>query len=198
MKNKNLIRRITAGFTAFAASVACTTTTSMIAPVSELTAVAADDTDNYAKLLQYSMYLYDGNMCGGDVDKKSGFSWRGNCHTDDAVPGGFHDCGDHVKFGITAGYSGTTLGWAYYEYKDVFDELGQTGHLKLLTDHFCKYFKDCTTLSGGNVTDFVYQIGDGDMDHNSYWGPPEKQDSSSRKVFRTSSGASDVECNFNG
>ena len=76
MKNKNLIRRITAGFTAFAASVACTTTTSMIAPVSELTAVAADDTDNYAKLLQYSMYLYDGNMCGGDVDKKSGFSIR--------------------------------------------------------------------------------------------------------------------------
>lgn len=196
MKNKNLIRRITAGFTAFAASVACTTTTSMIAPVSKLTAVAADDTDNYAKLLQYSMYLYDGNMCGGDVDKKSGFSWRGNCHTDDAVPGGFHDCGDHVKFGITAGYSGTTLGWAYYEYKDVFDELGQTGHLKLLTDHFCKYFKDCTTLSGGNVTDFVYQIGDGDMDHNSYWGPPEKQDSSSRKVFRTSSGASDVAAEY--
>ncbi len=192
MKNKNLIRRVAAGFTAFATSVACSATGAASLP----TAVAADDTDNYAKLLQYSMYLYDGNMCGKDVDKKSGFSWRGNCHTDDEVPGGFHDCGDHVKFGITAGYSGTTLGWAYYEYKDVFDELGQTGHLKLLTDHFCKYFKDCTTLSGGNVTDFVYQIGDGDMDHNSYWGPPEKQDSSSRKVFRTSSGASDVAAEY--
>ncbi|MDO4864511.1 MAG: glycoside hydrolase family 9 protein [Ruminococcus sp.] len=192
MKNKNLIRRITAGFTAFAASVACSATGAAPLP----TAVAADDTDNYAKLLQYSMYLYDGNMCGNEVEKKSGFSWRGNCHTDDAVPGGFHDCGDHVKFGITAGYSGTTLGWAYYEYKDVFDELGQTGHLKLLTDHFCKYFKDCTTLNGDTVSDFVYQIGDGGMDHNSYWGPPEEQDSSSRTVFKTSSGASDVAAEY--
>ncbi len=135
-------------------------------------------------------------MCGNEVDEKSGFSWRGDCHTDDDVPGGYHDCGDHVKFGITAGYSTSTLGWSYREYKDVFDSLGQTGHLKLITDHFCKYFKDCTTLSGGSVTDFVYQIGDGDADHNTYWGPPEQQDKSSRKTFRTSSGASDVAAEY--
>ena len=192
MKNKNLIRRVTAGFTAFATSVACSAAGAAVLP----TAVAADDTDNYAKLLQYSLYMYDANMCGSDVDESSGFSWRGDCHTDDAVPGGYHDCGDHVKFGITAGYSGATLGWSYYEYKDVFDSLGQTGHLKLITDRFCKYFKDCTTLSGGSVTDFVYQIGDGNADHNTYWGPPEQQDSSSRKVFRTSSGASDVAAEY--
>ncbi len=196
MKKQKLLSRISASLTAAATSVSFLAS-GMFAPVTaEMTANAADDTDNYAKLLQYSMYLYDGNMCGDEVEKKSAFSWRGNCHTEDAVPGGYHDCGDHVKFGITAGYSGTTLGWAYYEYKDVFDKLGQTGHLKLLTDHFCKYFKDCTTLSGGNVTDFVYQIGDGDADHNTYWGPPEKQDSSSRKVFRTSSGASDVAAEY--
>lgn len=192
MKNKNLVRRITSGFTAFAAAAACSTTGMFAAP----TVIAAEDTDNYAKLLQYSLYMYDANMCGSDVDESSGFSWRGDCHTDDAVPGGYHDCGDHVKFGITAGYSGATLGWSYYEYKDVFDSLGQTGHLKLITDRFCKYFKDCTTLSGGSVTDFVYQIGDGGADHNSYWGPPEQQDSSSRKVFRTSSGASDIAAEY--
>ena len=196
MKNQKLIRRLTSGLTAFAAAATCVTTGLFAPQNAAVIANAADDTDNYAKLLQYSMYLYDGNMCGGEVEKKSGFSWRGNCHVDDAVPGGFHDCGDHVKFGITAGYSGTTLGWAYYEYKDVFDELGQTGHLKLLTDHFCKYFKDSTTLSGDTVTELVYQIGDGNMDHNQYWGPPEKQDSSSRKVFKTSNGAADVAAEY--
>ena len=69
MKNKNLIRRVTAGFTAFAAAVACSATSTAALP----TVVAADDTDNYAKLLQYSMYLYDGNMCGKEVEQKSAF-----------------------------------------------------------------------------------------------------------------------------
>ena len=157
---------------------------------------AAPDSDNYAKLLQYSLYMYDANMCGTDVESSSGFSWRGNCHTGDAVTGGYHDCGDHVKFGITAGYSAATLGWSYYEYKDVFDELGQTGHLKLITDRFAQYFKDSTTLSGGTVTNLVYQIGNGDADHNSYWGPPEEQDQSSRTKYETSSGASDVAAEY--
>ena len=53
--------------------------------------VHAADTDNYAKLLQYSMYFYDGNMCGDDVDSASAFDWRGDCHTGDEVVGGFHD-----------------------------------------------------------------------------------------------------------
>lgn len=56
---------------------------------------------NYAKLLQESLYLYDANMCGSDVSAKSEFSWRSNCHTEDAkttyngktvdVSGGYHD-----------------------------------------------------------------------------------------------------------
>ena len=47
--------------------------------------VHAADTDNYAKLLQYSMYFYDANMCGDEVASESAMDWRGNCHTDDAV-----------------------------------------------------------------------------------------------------------------
>ncbi|MBQ9898742.1 MAG: glycoside hydrolase family 9 protein [Ruminococcus sp.] len=195
MKKFKLVRKLTAGFTSAVTAAVCAAS-SFSAPTAVITASAAPDTENYAKLLQYSLYMYDANMCGDQVDEKSGFSWRGDCHTGDLVPGGFHDCGDHVKFGITAGYSAATLGWSYMEYGDVFDELGQTGHLKLITDHFAKYFRDCTTLSGGTVTNFIYQIGDGDMDHNQYWGPPEEQDQSSRKVFQTSSGASDIAAEY--
>ena len=161
--------------------------------------VHAADTDNYAKLLQYSMYFYDGNMCGDDVDSASAFDWRGDCHTGDEVVGGFHDAGDHVKFGLPAGYSAATLGWGYYEFKDAYDSLGQTAHLKEITNRFCKYFKDCTVLSGDTVSKFCYQIGQGGggNDHG-YWGPPETQESikGSRKAFWTSSGASDIAAEY--
>ena len=73
------------------------------------TTVVAADNDNYAKLLQYSLYFYDANMCG-DVSGCA-FSWRGNCHTSDDVVGGFHDAGDHVMFGLPQGYAASTLGW---------------------------------------------------------------------------------------
>ena len=43
----------------------------------------SDISYNYAKLLQYSLYLYDANMCGPNVGSRSLLSWRGNCHTYD-------------------------------------------------------------------------------------------------------------------
>ena len=92
--------------------------------------------NNWAKLLQYTLYFYDANMCGTGVADNNRLSWRGNCHVYDAkvpmhpidddhsgtnlpesfmekykdildpdgdgfidVAGGFHDAGDHVKFG---------------------------------------------------------------------------------------------------
>lgn len=171
------------------ASIAAPITTS-VAPA--LTANAAD-TDNYAKLLQYSLYFYDANMCGNDVGTKSGMSWRGNCHTNDEVPGGFHDAGDHAMFGLPQGFTAATLGWSYYEFKDAFDATGQGDHLKMITDHFCDFFKRSTKLNGDSVSNFLYQKGDGDEDHG-YWGPPEKQ--GGRQMFWTNNGASDIAAEY--
>jgi hypothetical protein len=161
---------------------------SAVAP--SLNANAADN-DNYARLLQYSLYFYDANMCGDT--SKGGMSWRSNCHMDDEVPGGFHDAGDHAMFGLPQGYTASTLGWAYHEFPDAFTATGQDAHLKVITDHFCDFFKRSTKLSGGNVTNFLYQKGDGNEDHG-YWGPPEKQ--GSRKMFWTSNGASDIAAEY--
>lgn len=170
-----------------AASVAGSFTTA--AP--SLNAAAAND--DYAKLLQYSLYFYDANMCGSEVNSKCGLTWRGNCHTDDEVQGGFHDAGDHAMFGLPQGFTASTLGWAYYEFPDAFDETGQTDHLKMITDHFCDFFKRSTKLSGDSVTNFLYQKGDGTVDH-SYWGPPESQ--GSRQMFWTSNGASEIAAQY--
>ena len=109
--------------------------------------VSAAETDyNYAKLLQYSQYFYDANMCGTEVGENNQYTWRNDCHIYDAklpldstntnmtdsfisqnktvldpdgdgmvdVSGGFHDAGDHVKFGMPEAYSGSTLGWGFY------------------------------------------------------------------------------------
>ncbi|HRU97264.1 MAG TPA: glycoside hydrolase family 9 protein [Ruminococcus sp.] len=152
----------------------------------------AADSDNYAKLLQYSLYFYDANMCGDN--SKGGLSWRSNCHMDDEVPGGFHDAGDHVMFGLPQGYTAAALGLSYYEFKDAYEATGQADHIKVILDHFCTYFRNSTKLSGDSVSNFLYQKGEGNADHG-YWGPPETQ-GSGRKMYWTSNGASDIAANY--
>lgn len=151
---------------------------------------------NYAKVLQESLYFYDANMCG-NLEGKCALSWRGNCHTKQDssvtytnngktytldVSGGFHDAGDHVKFGLPQGYAASMLGMSYYQFKDAFEELGQTEHLKTITDYFCDYFKRCTVYEGNDVIAFCYQVGDGGSDH-AIWSAPENQDGLERPAF---------------
>ncbi|MCR5543505.1 MAG: glycoside hydrolase family 9 protein [Eubacterium sp.] len=168
-----------------------------VTPISD-TAVDCkfDPKPNYAKLLQESLYFFDMNMCGDDVDEKTGVLWRGNCHTDDIttydgdevnVTGGYHDSGDHVKLGLPQAYAASTLGIIYKEYKSDFEELGQDEHIKLHLNRFADYFKNCTVLDNeGNVKAFCYQVGNGVADHE-YWGAPEKQGARKNYIKFTSS-----------
>ena len=154
---------------------------------------------NYAKALQESLYFYDANMCG-NLEDTCALSWRGNCHTYDKnvtytkngktynvdASGGFHDAGDHVKFGLPQGYAASMLGMSYYQFKDAFDELGQKEHLKKITDYFCDYFKRCTVYEGDQVIAFCYQVGDGNTDHG-VWTAPEGQTISRPAFFADAS-----------
>jgi len=150
---------------------------------------------NFAKLLQESLYFYDANMCGQDVATRSAFSWRGNCHAGDQsvivngrtvnVSGGFHDAGDHLKYGLTQAYSSMLLGYAYLEYTTSFSDTKTTEHLKTLQKHFTEYFERCTVLNDdGSVNAFVYMVSDGPEDH-SKWSSPESQNEV-RHVYYTS------------
>jgi endoglucanase len=92
------------------------------------------------------------------------------------LSGGYHDAGDHVKFGLPQGYSGSTLGWGLYEFSDAFQQSGQLVHMQSIARRFTDYFiKSTFRDSSGNVIAFAYQVGNGDVDH-SYWGPSELQD----------------------
>ncbi|HOV27462.1 MAG TPA: glycoside hydrolase family 9 protein [Pseudobacteroides sp.] len=132
---------------------------------------------DYATALRYAIEFYDANKCGKEAVEDNVFEWRtGPCHVTDGVDvgldltGGFHDAGDHVKFGLPQGYTASVLGWSIYEFRDVFDATGNTdkmlSQLKYFTDYFLKCHPDPTT--------FYYQLGDGIIDHQ-YWGAPELQ-----------------------
>jgi hypothetical protein len=148
---------------------------------------AGDTGVNYARLLQYLLYFYDANMCGPDVSEASGMTWRGNCHVQDAeidtpfgimdLSGGFHDSGDHIKFGVPAALTAMTLGLSYHEFKDAFVQTGQDEHMEIILKRFAVYFKKCTVLKeDGSLEAYAYQVGDG-RDH-AFWGGPEAQCSS--------------------
>lgn len=91
------------------------------------------------------------------------------------LTGGWHDAGDHVKFGLPGSYSASTVGWGYYEFRDSYKDLGLDKHVEDELRWINDYFMKATFLDGdGKVVAYCYQVGEGNNDHN-YWCPPELQ-----------------------
>jgi endoglucanase len=172
-------------------AVAMSLTTATV-PVFNASA-ASVSSSSYPEALKASIMFYDANKCGKDVANDNVFSWRGACHTTDGengvdLTGGFHDCGDHIKFGITNGYAASILGWSLYEFKGAFDASGNTKKMLSTLKYFTDYIMKCRISS----SKYCYHIGD-PSDHD-YWGPPEQQ-TGSRSTIRymgSGQGAADV------
>ncbi len=166
--------------------------------------VSAAENENYAEALEISLYFYDANQCGCEVDDNC-LTWRGNCHTYDSeasldkatklsssaksviqsqnggsstvdLSGGYHDAGDHVKFNITMAFNASSLGWAYYAYPEAFKDTGTEGHLFYVLRETADYLMKSTFLNdSGEVAAICHTVGNGDIDHNITWGAPETQ-----------------------
>ncbi len=169
---------------------------------SGLTSVSAADGLSYGDALKLSLYFFDANECGTEVDDNP-LTWRGNCHTYDAqaslsaatglsasetalikaanggsdtvdVSGGYHDAGDHLKFSVTMGYAATGLAWSYYSYPDAYEKTGSKDHLFDILKKTCDYLMKVTYLDdSGDVAAFCYMVG-GANDHDE-WSAPEGQ-----------------------
>jgi endoglucanase len=158
---------------------------------------------NYAEALQKSLYFYDANKCNLQTQSRlewrgpchmldyemplneestnmsvsfisanmSAIDPDGDGTMD--LSGGYHDAGDHVKFGLPQGYSASTLGWGLNEFKQSFIDIGAYDHMLDILRYFTDYFLRATFKdSSGNVVAFCYQVGDGAADHVC-WCPPE-------------------------
>jgi len=103
------------------------------------------------------------------------------------VSGGFHDAGDHVKFGLPEAYAASVVSWGYYEFRQAYEETDQAEHVETICRHFCDYFMRSTFRDdNGDVVAFCYQVGDGAVDHQ-YWQSPEIDAMGRPAFFATSS-----------
>lgn len=89
--------------------------------------------------------------------------------------GGMHDAGDHVKFGLPGSYAASTLGWGYYEFREAYEKTGNAEHMEDILHAFCDfYLKSLYYDKDGKLLAYVYQVGEGNIDHN-YWVCPDLQ-----------------------
>jgi len=171
-------------------AILCLLATLIVLPTFTLRPHFGQTTFDYGDALEKAMWFFDANKCGPNAATDNVFSWRAACHTSDGsaaspardLTGGFHDAGDHVKFGLPQGYSASVLGWSLYEYRAEFDSAGMTAK----TLRTLKYYTDYFLKSHPNATTFYYQVGDGNADHG-FWGSPELQTGSRPLIVATPS-----------
>jgi len=121
---------------------------------------------NYGEVLQKSLFFYEAQQ-SGQLPDWNRVSWRGDSNVNDAttegedVSGGWHDAGDHIKFGFPMAFSVTALNWGYLEYTEAYTNTGQDqifkNNIRWVTDYLMK----CHT--GPN--EFVAQVSDKTTDH---------------------------------
>ncbi len=138
---------------------------------------------NYADYLAGSIMFYEANKCGPNQTGINRFNWRGDCHVNDSAiytmpdgtelhidaTGGYHDAGDHIKFGMTNAYMASTLGWGFYQFRDQYEQTGQNVYMLETLKYVTDYFIRCHPVPEV----FLYHVGSG-ADHN-VWAPPELQ-----------------------
>lgn len=107
-------------------------------------------------------------------------------HLLDGLPGGWYDCGDHLKEGQTQSYALAILGLmaAIYPNRDT-DNYGFNHANTVNTDgipdmlrearHGAEYILNSYEAAGGNIVNMVTSVGNFGQDH-SWWGRPEFQD----------------------
>lgn len=156
----------------------------------EISAAGTFSTDDYKYALWMSTRFYGAQRCGEGPNWLTMDHGAGNCHLKDAdgdydLSGGWHDCGDHVKFGQTQFYSAYSLLKAYDAFPlGFYDNYSYDYHgyhnannfsygngapngipdvldeVRYAIEYFIKVVRD--------ETDFYYQVGDGNADHKNW------------------------------
>ena len=128
---------------------------------------------NYGEALQKSILFYEAQR-SGPLPASNRIDWRGDSGLRDGeaegvdLTGGWHDAGDHVKFGFPMASSATLLAWGVLEYPEGYRRSGQLDaildNLRWVNDYFLK--------ASAKPDELWAQVGDGQADH-AWWGPAE-------------------------
>lgn len=170
--------------------------------------VSAFTESDYKEALELSTKFFGANRCGDTAN-----SWIGHdrCHWFDGddnsvdLTGGWHDCGDHPKFGETGGYAAMVLLHGYVSfpgsYPDNYSPQNSSGQPNGIPDVLdeAKYYTDYALKMLKGST-FYYQVGTAGQDHMSCSTPKYQSENeankggvNSRPSFKvTGSGASNI------
>ena len=150
----------------------------------------------YGAALELSLLFYEANRSGDLNEATKRVSWRGDSGLRDGrdgvyfgdvaeenlqnglsldLSGGYHDAGDHVKFGLPLASTLSTLAWGGLSFRKGYVAAGQLEELldtvRWGTDYLLKAHG---TNKRGRTSFFVAQVGDGEADH-ALWSAPEDQ-----------------------
>lgn len=149
-------------------------------------------TEDYRKALWMATRFYGAQRSGAGpnwliMDHDAGKDFVNDADGDYSLSGGWHDCGDHVKYGQTQFYSGYLLLKAYSEFPQGFDDdyspdyagykqsgdftwEGKKGGPNGIPDILdeVKYATDYFIKCARSESIFYHQVGDGNLDHK-HW-----------------------------
>lgn len=148
--------------------------------------------EEYKKALWMTTRMYGGQRSGEGpnwlvMDHGAGKDFIHDADGDHNLSGGWHDCGDHVKFGQTQYFSAYVLlkayeewptgfddyyGWNYKGYHDAGDFSWEGAHhdpngIPDIIDE-CKYATDYFIKCTPDEKTFYFQVGEGGLDHKQW------------------------------
>ena len=136
----------------------------------------------YGDVLAKSLLFYEAQR-SGPLPANNRVPWRGDSGMSDEVLGGYHDAGDHVKFGFPMAGMSTILAWVGIYFYEGYEKAGQPEQL----DDCLKWSMDYFMAAHASDYELVGQIGDGGLDH-AFWGRPEEM-TMDRPAFRITADA---------
>lgn len=132
---------------------------------------------NYGEALQKSLLFYETQQSGNLPDWNR-ISWRSDAGVNDGadvgldLTGGWHDAGDHIKFGFPMAFSVSALNWGFLEYEAGYEQANQVEiykrNIKWVTDYFIKCHPSPNEL--------YVQVADSKSQDHNFWMPPEMVD----------------------
>ena len=165
-------------------------------PSPEPTPSPTSDGPAYGEAIELSLLFYEANRSGDLDERQNRVPWRGDSGLSDGrdgiyfgdataanlqrdlsldLTGGYHDAGDHVKFGLPLASTLSTLAWGGISFPEGYERSGQMDDLLATVRWGTDYLLKAQGLDQDGTTTFlIAQVGDGQADH-ALWSAPEEQ-----------------------
>jgi len=154
---------------------------------------------DYNGALSKSILFFEAQR-SGKLPANNRVPWRGDAFVVDGsdkgldLSGGYHDAGDHVKFGLPFGHSMIFLAWGLIDFRAGYQAAGE------LDNGFAaiRWGADYILKAASQIDQGILygQNGNGDDDHG-YWGRPEQQQQNRPSYFvSNAAGGSDLAGNY--